>query len=227
MKRLAAGLVATVLALTACKPVDLGAPASAPPAKPPPANAAALLKQLVVAEEDTGAHYNRDEWGEDWAEHADGCSTRELVLLAQSRTAERGRGCAPNCPTGGACWVSPYDGRPTSDAGELEIDHRVALGEVSRSRVIAQGGKPDLGAGRRWTVEQKRAFYEDRTNLVAVTSSVNQSKSDHDAGAWKPTTEKTWCDFATRYAQTKVKYRLTVDRAEHAGLTQMLGTCPK
>jgi hypothetical protein len=228
--RIAAGLVAAALVLTACDPLELGGPStqpSAPPPKPPPADAAALLDRLVVAEEDTGAHYEREDWGEGWSEDGNGCSTRELVLLEQARAAERGRNCAPDCPSAGeACWVSPYDGRPTGDAGELEIDHRVSLKEASRSRVLQPGGTPGLGAARVWPPERKHAFYEDRANLVAVTSRVNQSKSDEDAGDWRPQQTAAWCDFATRYAQTKIKYGLTVDRAEHAGLAQMLGTCP-
>ncbi|OLF16223.1 hypothetical protein [Actinophytocola xanthii] len=231
MTRIAAGLVAAALVLTACDPLELAAPSTpppAPPAQPPPANAAALLGKLVVAEEDTGAHYKREHWGEGWSEDRNGCSTRELVLLEQARAAEPGRNCAPDCPSADqSCWVSPYDGRPTGDARDLEIDHRVSLKEASRSRVVQAGGKPGLGAARLWSPERKHAFYEDRSNLVAVTSQVNQSKSDDDAGDWRPAQRAAWCDFATRYAQTKVKYGLTVDRAEHAGLAQMLGTCPK
>jgi hypothetical protein len=227
VKRLAAGVVLAVLSLTACDPIDVGAPPSAPPAKPPPANAAALLNKLVIAEEDTGAHYERDEWGEDWAEHADGCTTRELVLLRQAKNAARGSGCAPDCPDPAKpCWTSPYDGRATPDAGELEIDHRVSVKEASRSRVVT-AGKAGPGAARVWRPEQKRAYYEDQANLVAVTAEVNQTKSDLDAGDWKPATSKAWCDFATRYIQTKVKYRLSVDRAEHTGLIHMLGACRK
>jgi hypothetical protein len=225
MIRLAAGLAAAALVLTACKPVDLTTPAAPPPAKPPPANAAALLKKLPIAEEDTGAHYERDEWGEDWSERADGCTTREVVLLEQAPTARRGNGCAPTCPAK-PCWVSPYDGRPTADAGELEIDHRVPLKEAAQSRVVA-GGKPGLGATRVWNAQQKHGYYEDRANLVAVTSSVNQSKSDGDPAEWKPADRKSWCDYATRYIQTKLKYRLSADRAEHAALGQQLATCQK
>jgi hypothetical protein len=234
VNRLAAGLFAAILALTACKPIDLTTPSPsgpakpppAAPAKPPPANAAALLKKLPVAEEDTGAHYDRDEWGGDWAERGDGCSTREVVLLAQAKGAQRGPGCAPRCPTAQPCWVSPYDGRPTADAGDLEIDHRVPLKEAAQSRVVA-GGKPGLGATRVWTAAQKESYYQDQANLVAVTSSVNQSKSDGDPAQWKPADKKSWCDYATRYVQTKLKYRLTADKAEHAALVQMLATCPK
>lgn len=230
MTRLAAGLAALVLLLTSCSMIDLNAPGAAPPPAPPPADVAGLFAKLVVAEEDTGAHYERDEWGEDWATHADGCSTRELVLLEQSGAqrlgARRGGDCAPTCPRAADhCWVSPYDGRPATDAGELEIDHRVSLKEASRSRVVAAGGKPGKGAARLWPAERKQAFYEDRTNLVAVTSSVNQSKNDDDPGRWRPADRASWCAFATAYVRTKVTYGLTADRAEHDALGQMLGTC--
>ncbi len=226
VKRLAAGLVCAALAVTACKPIDLTSPASTGPAAPPPANAAALLKKLVVASEDTGAHYDRADWGEDWSERGGGCDTRDLVLIDQGRGAQRGSGCAPTCPTARPCWVSPYDGRTTADAHDLQIDHRVPLKEAARSRVLV-GGNPGLGAARVWSAARKHAYYEDRGNLVAVTSSVNESKSDDDPAKWRPTNRKAWCDYATRYIRTKLKYRLTADKAEHAALAQMLATCPK
>lgn len=225
VKRLAAGLFAA-LALTACKPIDLTTPAPEAPATPPPADAAALLGRLPVAEEDTGAHYDRDEWGEDWTERGGGCSTRDLVLIRQAPDARRGSGCSLSCPAAEPCWVSPYDGRATADAGELEIDHRVPLKEASRSRVVVNG-RPGLGAGRVWTAAQKHAYYEDQANLVAVTSSVNQSKSDDDPADWRPAIQKSWCDYATRYIRTKLTYHLTADHAERAALRQMLATCPR
>jgi hypothetical protein len=227
--RIVAGLVLTALALTACKPIDLTSPSSAPPAPatPPPANAAALLKKLPVAPEDTGAHYVREQWGEEWSARGGGCTTRDLVLIRQSNnTAKRGADCALHCPTARPCWVSPYDGQATADAGNLQIDHRVPLKEAARSRVLT-GGKPGLGAGRVWSAAQKHAFYEDQANLVAVTSNVNESKSDEDPAHWRPANRKAWCDYATRYIQTKLKYKLTADQAERAALGQLLGTCPK
>ena len=231
MTRIAAGTAAfaalAALALTACKPIDLTSPSSTPPAPttPPPANAAALLRKLPVAEEDTGAHYTRDEWGEDWSARGNGCTTRDLVLIRQSNgAARRGADCALRCPTAQPCWVSPYDGRPTADAGDLQIDHRVPLKEAARSRVLT-GGRPGPGAGRVWTAAQKHAYYEDQANLVAVTSSVNESKSDGDPADWRPAERTVWCDYATRYIQTKLRYRLTADAAERAALGQMLATC--
>jgi Protein of unknown function (DUF1524) len=224
VKRLAACLSA-LLVLTACKPVDLTTP-SAKPTPPANPNAAALLRQLPAAAEDTGAHYDRAAWGEDWAERGDGCTTRDLVLIRQASGAQRGPGCALSCPGAQPCWVSPYDGKATADAGDLEIDHRVPLGEAARSRTWA-GGKPGPGAARVWTAAQKHAFYEDQANLVAVTSSVNQAKSDGDPAEWRPANRKSWCDYATRYIRVKLAYRLTADPAERAALSQMLATCPK
>lgn len=193
-----------------------------------PVNGGQLLAQLVVAEEDDGARYKRAEWGEDWANHGGGCDTRELVLLASADGAVRGEGCRPSCPaTATPCWTSPYDGGRTDDPGDLEIDHRVALSEVSRSRVVDAHGKVGGGAGRVWTPEQKHSYYEDRANLVAATAAVNSGKGDLDAGDWKPGIESAWCDYATAYVQTKVKWHLTVNAGERDGLAQMLATCRK
>ena len=181
---------------------------------------------LVVAEEDAGAHYDRAEWGEGWASHGHGCDTRELVLLGSADGAVRGEDCRPSCPAAAApCWTSPYDGRPSDDARELQIDHRVALGEVSRSRVVDADGKVGGGAGRVWTRAQKHAYYEDQANLVAATAAVNSAKGDLDAADWKPAIRSAWGDYATAYVQTKLGWHLTVNAAERDGLAQMLATC--
>jgi hypothetical protein len=224
----AIAVLAAALVLTACKPPDLATPSTAPPgpATPPPANAAALLSKLPAAREDTGAHYEREEWGEDWSVRGNGCTTRDVVLINQATgAAKRGADCALSCPGAAPCWVSPYDGKATADPGALQIDHRVPLGEAARSRTWT--GRPGPGAARVWSAEQKHAFYEDQANLVAVTSSVNESKSDGDPGTWRPANRKAWCDYATRYIQVKLKYKLTADPAERAALAQMLGTCRK
>lgn len=233
---LVAVFAAVGVASVACEPLDhasgpLTGPLTGPEAEPVVVetdDAAALLEQLVVAEEDTGAHYDRDEWHTDWAYHGDGCSTRELVLYAQAEPdASRGAACAPVCPvSGAACWTSPYDGRPTHDPGELQIDHRVSLKEASRSRVVDERGVATLGAARLWSGDQKRGFAEDPGNLVAVTGGVNQAKWHLDAGDWKPSLESAWCEYAVGYARTKIAYRLSVDQAERDGLAQMLATCP-
>ncbi|SDJ22049.1 Protein of unknown function [Actinokineospora alba] len=185
-------------------------------------DAAGLLAALGEPRtEDTGAHYDRDAWG-GWASHGGGCNTREAVLAEQAvagSTFKRGKGCTPLCPVpaGSApvpCWVSLYDGVSVVDPNDLQVDHIVPVKEANRS------------GARGWSAARRTEFYNDRTNLWAVTGKSNGSKSDRDPGKWKPADRTSWCAYATAYAQVKTKYALHVDQAERAGLVAMLNTCP-
>lgn len=186
-------------------------------APPPPVTGPAgdLLAALPVAPENATTRYDRDEWG-DWASHANGCDTRELVLTDQAAAATvPGKACRPLCPdTGPVCWVSPYDGAQLRDPAQVDIDHRVPLAEAARS-----------GAAN-WTQEQREAFYNDPTNLVAVSASSNASKGDDDPARWRPADQTIWCGYAGAYITTKATYGLSVDPAERAALAAMLATCP-
>jgi hypothetical protein len=44
-----------------------------------------------------------------------------------------------------------------------------------------------------WPADRRAAFYNDLDNLVAVSSRSNESKSDRDPGAWRPTDQASWC----------------------------------
>lgn len=182
-----------------------GGPSSG--AAPPPS----LTELGEPRPEDTGAHYRRDDWG-DWDyDPATKCNTRERVLARDGRGLDVDSQCRPRC-AGGECWTSPYDGVVVGDAGDLQIDHIVPIAEANRS------------GARKWSKEQRKRFYNDEDNLVAVTSRTNQSKGDSDPGKWRPAREN-WCEYATRYVTVKVRYKLHADAAEHAELKRMLNTC--
>ncbi len=216
MRRLALA-TAAVLALSGCEYVTAsgeGGGASRLPAPVTSADKAALLAKLGPAKpEDTGAHYNRKEWG-DWAyDPATKCNTRESVLVRDGEGETVDEQCRSTCPTT-ACWTSHYDGVKAKDPADLQIDHLVPVAEANRS------------GARGWTAEPRAAYYNDPSNLLAVSGKSNQSKSDGDPGKWRPTAREHWCAYATGYVAVKVKYQLTVDDNELAGLTQMLNTCP-
>ncbi|MBM7773551.1 hypothetical protein JOD54_003755 [Actinokineospora baliensis] len=208
-------LAALALALTACDPNALGTGGTSVPAPAPgaPGDHAAQLAALGQPQpEDTGAHYDRKAWGE-WAyDSASKCNTREQILVRDGDGEVVDGQCKPTCPKD-FCWTSRYDGVTTKDPSALQIDHIVPIAEANRS------------GARNWTAPQRAAYYNDPANLVAVTARSNQSKSDGDPGKWSPT-QGYWCDYATGYIAVKVKYKLTVDDAELAGLTKMLATCP-
>lgn len=177
----------------------------APPA--PPQSTASIIDQLVVAPETSATGYDRDLFSH-WTDgDGDGCDTRCEVLEAE-RPAE-----LPGLPSGG--WLSIYDGYSTSDARELDIDHVVALGEAWRSG--AAGWDP-----------ARRAFANDLDEpgaLIAVTAATNRSKSDRDPVSWQPPNPAGWCEFATSWAATKVRWGLSADQAEVDALRNMLRAC--
>lgn len=167
------------------------------------------LSALTVAQEDTGYHYDRDDWPH-WSHHGDGCDTRELVLHDEGRDVTKGKACRALAGT----WTSAYDGVTVHDPSELDIDHIVPLGEAADSGV------------RAWSEVEREAFANDRENLIAVTASSNREKSDQDPAEWLPATDYR-CDYARRWVSVKAKYGLTVDPAERSALAAVLGKCPR
>lgn len=163
------------------------------------------LSALVVAPEDTGHHYDRDQWG-GWLHHGNGCDTRELILHERGSDVLRGKGCRALAGR----WVSPYTGATLTDPGSIDIDHLVPLGEANRSGV------------RDWTPEDRAAFANDPTNLHPVESRVNRQKGDQDPARWLPDRR---CGYARQWVEVKATYGLSVDDAERAVLARVLRSC--
>lgn len=182
-------------------------------AAPSATSATAALADLPVRVEDTGAHYNRDQWG-DWTTGRDGCTTRETVLRRDGHDVTTSATRRDRCRVTGGTWTSTYDDATISTPGGVQIDHRVPVKEAMRS------------GARGWTAQQRAAFYNDPSNLVAVSARANTSKGDRDPGRWRPSARESWCGYAAAYIATKTRYRLSVDPAERDGLAAMLRTCP-
>lgn len=141
----------------------------------------------------------------------DGCNTRAEVLISEAVVKPKiGKRCAL---TGGK-WISPYDGKVTTNARALDIDHLVPLAEAWRS-----------GAWK-WTPAQRRDFANDLTEpraLVAVSLSLNRSKGDKDVAAWLP--PKGVCSYIQAWITVKTKYALTADSKELAVLQEYVLEC--
>lgn len=198
-------------------PAPPASTAPVPPTAPPaPGSVAEQLAALPIAVEDTGAHYDRDEWAPRWAE-ADGCTTREQVLRQQGTGVVVDDECRPVAGE----WVSPYDGVRVTDPRELEIDHVVPLAEVARSGPVVNGRRVRPGE---WPEEQRRAYANDVAGLLAVTESSNASKSDSDPAKWLPDNDR--CGYVARWVAVKTAYGLSVDQAEHDAIAGVLASCP-
>lgn len=204
--------------LAGCQQLQEALPQSSAPAPPaaPAGPANTLLTQLQIQPEDTGAHYERDDWLTDWAQDGE-CTTRESVLRQQGRGVTVDGRCAPTAGT----WHSTYDGVTTTDPGELEIDHVVPLAEVARSGPVVDGRRQRPAD---WPPARREAYANDVDGLVAVTGSSNSSKSDDDPARWLPAEDA--CGYVTRWVKIKKKYNLSVDKAEHDKIATVLASCP-
>jgi len=161
------------------------------------------------------AGYERDKFRH-WvdADH-DGCDTRAEILLAQAvQPPKQG----PSCKLSGGSWVSYYDGATVADAGELDIDHVVALAEAW-----------DSGASG-WSAERREAYANDIAvprSLLAVTAKSNRSKSDQDPSEWIPPVAAVACQYAADWMAVKFRWSLTADLREQAALEKIAKGCPK
>jgi hypothetical protein len=174
------------------------------------------LAALQIAPEDTGAHYDRDDWLPQWARTGQ-CSTRETVLQQQGQGVVVGANCAP---TSGQ-WVSAYDGVTVTNPSKLDIDHVVPLAEVARSGPIVDGRRQRPGS---WPAEQRHAYANDVEGLIAVTASSNRSKGDDDPARWMP--EQDHCGYIASWLHMKTKYALSIDQTEHDAIAAVINTCP-
>ncbi|MGH2688099.1 MAG: lamin tail domain-containing protein, partial [Actinomycetota bacterium] len=173
---------------------------------------AELLDLLGLASEGPRAGYDRDLFRH-WVDaDADGCDTRQEVLIAVSVVpATIGAGC----DVAGE-WVSLYDGVRTTDPSTLDIDHMVPLAEAWDS------GSAGWDANRRETFANDLGY---AGSLIAVSASSNRSKSDQDPAEWKPPNTAAWCTYATAWATVKIAWQLSADPAEMAALRTMLSHC--
>jgi hypothetical protein len=210
--------VLVVLSTAGCQ---FSLPTSSPTSVAPPPTVAPgpltdQLAALQIAPEDTGAHYDRDDWLPQWARTGQ-CSTRETVLRQQGQGVVVGANCAP---TAGQ-WVSAYDGVTVTDPSKLDIDHVVPLAEVVRSGPIVDGRRQRPGS---WPAEQRHAYANDVEGLIAVTASSNRSKGDDDPARWMPNQDH--CGYIASWLHMKTKYTLSVDQTEHDAIAAVINTCP-
>jgi hypothetical protein len=133
---------------------------------------------------------------------ADGCNTRNEVLLAEATTAPA---VEAGCTLTGGTWQSYYDNQVVTRAGALDIDHMVPLAEAW-----------DSGASA-WTAARRQAYANDQgasASLVAVTARTNRQKADQDPAHWLPPAPDAHCRYAGEWVATKLRWQLTADTAE-------------
>jgi hypothetical protein len=170
----------------------------------------ASASDLVIAQDYQGS-YSRSAF-KHWIDaDKDGCDTRAEVLIEEAIVKPK---IGKKCVLTGGKWRSEYDGKTTSKASDLDIDHLVPLAEAWRSGAWA------------WSPTQRQAFANDLSEgaaLVAVSLGQNRSKGDKDVSDWLPS--RGVCGYVYNWITVKIKYSLTVDSKEMLTLQSYISSC--
>lgn len=173
-----------------------------------------LLNGLIRVAAETDQPYDRDYFGYPADLDANGCDTRDEVLIADSQVPVTKR--TSQCDVTAGQWYSPYDGVLTDDPGDIQIDHVVALSEAWDSG--ANGW--DQGAA----IEFANAVSDD-DNLQVASRPSNLGKSDSDPAEWLPDNSDAVCWYVTTWSQIKLGWGLAMDESEYAAVTTILASC--
>jgi len=199
-------------------PTDVPTSASAAPVAPPGA-ALAALGTLAVRGRAPRTGYDRDLFGQAWADtDRNGCDTRNDVLRRDLRDVvldPRTGGCVVltgTLPDPFSGQDLPFERGPRS--AEVQVDHVVALSDAWQK------------GAQQWTPARRLAFANDPLNLLAVQGSLNARKSDGDAATWLPPHRPSRCAYVARQVAVKVKYGAWVTRAELDAVARELARCP-
>lgn len=178
------------------------------------------LEGIVVADAASASPYDRDRFGEAWADvDGNGCDTRNDVLirdLADIAFRADSNGCIVRTGT----LADPYTGevidfeRGPDTSEEVQIDHLVPLSYAWQH-----------GASE-WTADQRVAFANDPANLLAVAGAANQSKSDSGPGEWMPPSAAYACAYVAGFTAVLDRYDLTIAPADADAVARIAAGCP-
>lgn len=185
----------------------------------PPSEAARQLKALTVLDHDDAPNYDRDQFGQAWAdEDHNGCDTRNDVL-ARDLTNVTYKPKTRDCVVLTGTLNDPYTGstinfqRGQDTSALVQIDHVVALGNAWRS-----------GAWQ-WDDTQRQRFGNDQNNLLAVDGQTNKDKGAASADKWLPPNADFRCAYVTKQINVKYTWGLTITSAEQSKMASVLAGC--
>ncbi|WP_293766918.1 DUF1524 domain-containing protein [Sporichthya sp.] len=197
---------------TALEPTSSAAPGSG--------TARALLATLAVKGRAAQTGYEREEYGQAWADvDRNGCDTRNDILRRDLRSLVFKPGTRDCVVASGLLEPEPYTGaridflRGETTSTAVQIDHVVALADSWVSGALG------------WDERKRIAFGNDPLNLLAVDGPANSQKGAGDAATWLPRSSYR-CTYIARQIAVKAKYELWVKPAERDAMSRILDTCP-
>ncbi len=182
-------------------------------------DALAVLDGLEIIAGEAPISYDRDLFGQRWADvDRNGCDTRNDILARDLLNPVFKEGTR-DCKVLSGELLDPYDGsavdfvsgRNTSIL--VQVDHVVALGWAWHHGAYA------------WSDEQRLAFANDPLNLLAASQATNQSKSAAGPADWLPSVPELSCRYVERWVTVLGEYSLGIDRADAAAAREVLEGC--
>lgn len=185
-----------------------------------PKSAIAVLDSLVVKGRAPKTGYDRDQFGQRWADvNRNGCDTRNDILQRDLKNIVFKDGTR-DCVVASGQLVDPYSGkvidfvRGNVTSMEVQIDHVVALSNAWQTGAF------------KLTLATRTQFANDPLNLLAVDGRLNSQKGDGDAATWLPPLKSYRCKYVARQISVKAKYGLWVTPPEKAAMAAILSKCP-
>jgi hypothetical protein len=199
---------------------DTSAPTASPGSSASAGSARALLATLAVKGRAAQTGYERERYGQAWADvDRNGCDTRNDMLRRDLRSVVFKPGTRDCVVASGVLDPEPYTGaridfvRGETSSMAVQIDHVVALADSWVSGAFA------------WDERKRIAFGNDPLNLLAVDGPANAQKGAGDAATWLPRSAFR-CAYVARQIAVKAKYELWVKPAERDAMARILDTCP-
>jgi hypothetical protein len=174
------------------------------------------LHHLKVTSNANVAGYDRDEFGQKWADvDRNGCDQRNDVLrrdMVNLHTVPGTHGCVL------AKGILSLDGdsyaakrvRYKRGSDKIEINHVVSLADAWRSGAHA------------WSIKKRQRFANDFMELEAVDAHTNEYKGDETAADWLPDDDDDQCTLVVRQVSIKQRYKLSVTPDEVEAIDAVL-----
>jgi hypothetical protein len=168
------------------------------------------LEALRIDDHPHTEGYRRSDWPT-WKDiDNDGCDARSQALIV---TSDPPAVLVGRCDVVSGTWRSAYDNLVLTAPDQLDVDHVVPLEDAYRS------------GGWQWSTDRRTQYANDQADLWVVSASTNRSKGSSSPDVWRPPAKKVWCEYARRWAATKIRWELTATTPERDALGQMLDTC--
>ena len=158
--------------------------------------------------------YERQSWGDGWADADGDCqNTRQEVLIEESKGPVGFKGTG-KCKVTTGSWDNPYTGEGHASPERLVVAPLVSLKEAHES------------GGHAWPAARKRLYanmLSDPDHLIVVSVATLQSMEGKDPAEWLPGNATDQAAHARIWARIKNTWGLTADQAECAALRRLLG----